>query len=48
MPFNMSDVKQLVLYGANSVVDTGLGRLNERDGRRGDLLFKKLMTEIWL
>jgi hypothetical protein len=34
------DMKQLALYGANSVVDTGLGRLNERDGRRGDLLFK--------
>ena len=33
-------MKQLAFYGANSVTDSGLGRLNERDGRRGDLPFK--------
>ena len=33
------DMKQLALYGANSVPWLTQDCLNERDGRRGDLLF---------
>ena len=38
------DLKQLGAYGGISVIDSGLGQMIERDGRKGDLLFKGLGT----
>ena len=38
------DLMQLGQYGAKRVIDSGLGRIIEEDGRKGDLLFGGMGT----